>query len=84
MTTAKSCCFIQDKNIDMNNKTAKRKATWLLAKLTILPLRKWLLPTNVTCVIVWAVFPKVKFPGGNFHGYVKKKKKKLPFASFKS
>ena len=28
MTTAKSCCFIQDKNIDINNKTAKTKATW--------------------------------------------------------
>ena len=28
MTTAKSWCFIQDKNIDINNKTAKRKATW--------------------------------------------------------
>ena len=27
MTTAKSCCFIQDRNIDINNKTAKRKAT---------------------------------------------------------
>ena len=27
MTTAKSCCFIQDKNIDINDKTAKRKAT---------------------------------------------------------
>ena len=29
MTTAKSCCFIQDKNIEINNKTAKRKATWV-------------------------------------------------------
>ena len=29
MTTAKSCCFIQDKNIEINNKTAKRKATWI-------------------------------------------------------
>ena len=28
MTTAKSCCFIQDKNIDKHYKTAKRKATW--------------------------------------------------------
>ena len=28
MMTDKSCCFIQDKNIDINNKTAKRKATW--------------------------------------------------------
>ena len=27
MTTAKSCCFIQDKNIDISNKAAKRKAT---------------------------------------------------------
>ena len=26
MTTAKSCCLIQDKNIDINDKTAKRKA----------------------------------------------------------
>ena len=26
--TDKSCCFIQDKNIDINNKTAERKATW--------------------------------------------------------
>ena len=26
--TDKSCCFTQDKNIDINNKTAKRKATW--------------------------------------------------------
>ena len=30
MTTAKSCCFIQDKNIDINNKTAKRKVTGVL------------------------------------------------------
>ena len=29
MATAKSGCFIQDKNIDINNKTAKRKATWI-------------------------------------------------------
>ena len=29
MTTAKSCCSIQDKNIDINKKTAKRKATWV-------------------------------------------------------
>ena len=28
MMTAKSCCFIQDKNTGINNKTAKRKATW--------------------------------------------------------
>ena len=28
ITTAKSCCFIQDKNIDISNKTTKRKATW--------------------------------------------------------
>ena len=28
MTTAKSCCFIQDKNIDISDKTTKRKATW--------------------------------------------------------
>ena len=28
MTTAKSCCFIQDKNIDINNKTARSKETW--------------------------------------------------------
>ena len=29
MTTAKSCCFIQDKDIDINKKkTAKRRATW--------------------------------------------------------
>ena len=28
MTTARSCCFIEDKNVDINNKTAKRKATW--------------------------------------------------------
>lgn len=28
MTTAKPCSFIQDKNIDINNKTAKRKVTW--------------------------------------------------------
>ena len=27
MTTAKSCCFIQDKNIDISDKTTKRKAT---------------------------------------------------------
>ena len=27
MTIAKSCCFIPDKNIDINNKTAKTKAT---------------------------------------------------------
>ena len=29
MTTAKSCCFIQDKNMDKNNETAKGKATWI-------------------------------------------------------
>ena len=28
MTTAKSHCSIQDKNIDINKKRAKRKATW--------------------------------------------------------
>ena len=28
MRTAKSCCFFQDKNIEINNKTAKIKATW--------------------------------------------------------
>ena len=27
MTTAKSCCFIQKKNIDISDKTTKRKAT---------------------------------------------------------
>ena len=26
MTTAKSCCFIQDKNIDINNKNGKEKS----------------------------------------------------------
>ena len=29
MTKVKTCCFIQDKNVDINNKTAKRKATWV-------------------------------------------------------
>lgn len=27
MTTDKFCCYIQDKNIDITNKTTKRKAT---------------------------------------------------------
>ena len=28
ITATKFWCFIQDKNVDINNKTAKRKATW--------------------------------------------------------
>ena len=44
MMTAKSCCFIQDKSIDINNKTAKRKATW-----GFLIFRKSCVRLNCTC-----------------------------------
>ena len=44
MMTAKSCCFIQDKNTGINNKTAKRKATW-----GFLIFRKSCVRLNCTC-----------------------------------
>ena len=52
MMTDKSCCFIQDKNVDINNKTAKRKATWSNFPDIIFGSRVWDWPALVTMTCI--------------------------------
>lgn len=67
MTTAKSCCLIQDKNIDINDKTAKRKRLHSQRLLWFRALSALIAPSAALCLdwLAGKQFP-IKGKGYNY------------------